>query len=195
MRAVRLLAGLPESRRVGLWLGGVALVVLLAWYGRALGAAGWEVELVQGVQGLDVPGLRDTSVLLTTLGGEPYSLVLIGAMLATLTVTGFRRESFLLGLAAIASLSATWLKDLVARPRPTPAEVEVVFRLGDTSFPSGHALGTALILGFLCYLLPSIIGPGRLCRALQLAAAAVILLMGLARVDLGAHWPTDVLGA
>lgn len=75
------------------------------------------------------------------------------------------------------------LKPLIGRPRPeSPA----------FGFPSGHATAAAAYMAALAW------GAGDLRplarRALRALAAVLILLVGLARVVLRAHWPSDVLG-
>ena len=86
------------------------------------------------------------------------------------------------------------VKGLVDRPRPSASLVDVAHQLGDPSFPSGHVLGATLFYGFLIYCAESAISNKRARRLVQGGLVMVIALMGYARVELGAHWPTDVLG-
>jgi len=75
------------------------------------------------------------------------------------------------------------LKPLIGRPRPESPTF---------GFPSGHATAAAAYMAALAW------GAGdlrpRARRALRALAAVLILLVGLARVVLRAHWPSDVLG-
>jgi undecaprenyl-diphosphatase len=63
------------------------------------------------------------------------------------------------------------------------------------SFPSGHAMGSLIGYGMLVYVL---LHDVRLSRSWEvgatLAAACVIVVIGLSRVYLGVHYPSDVLG-
>lgn len=79
---------------------------------------------------------------------------------------------------------AEWvLKQVIGRPRPEGASF---------GFPSGHATAAAAFFGAVVYLAGSLPAPWRgVVRAL---AFAVIALVGVARVVLRAHWPSDVLG-
>jgi undecaprenyl-diphosphatase len=83
------------------------------------------------------------------------------------------------------------LKALFDRARPEEAfhAVEVV----NSSFPSGHAMLSAsiyLTLGALA----SRFSPRLRIRVFALSAAILVtLVVGLSRVFLGVHWPTDVL--
>src|SRR5690606_36751376 len=83
------------------------------------------------------------------------------------------------------------LKHAVARPRP-----EVVSHLVEVStlsFPSGHAMGAALTYGTLA-VLAARFAPGRASKiCLGVLAVLITLLVGMSRVYLGVHWPSDVL--
>jgi undecaprenyl-diphosphatase len=87
------------------------------------------------------------------------------------------------------------MKLALDRARPDAAQVDVAHVFGGPSFPSGHVLGTTLLLGWLFYSAPYVIRNRPLCIAAQALCVAGVLLMGLSRMDMGAHWPTDVAGA
>ena len=89
-------------------------------------------------------------------------------------------------------LASNMLKLGVARPRPdiVPHLVEV----NDLSFPSGHAMLSAVTYLTLGALL-SRAQPYRSTRMFLIAAAIFLtLIIGLSRMYLGVHYPTDVLG-
>jgi undecaprenyl-diphosphatase len=64
---------------------------------------------------------------------------------------------------------------------------------GSPSFPSGHALYAASVFGGLAVLLTARIRSLLLQIAIWLVAISLILLVGLSRVYLGVHYPSDVL--
>ena len=121
-------------------------------------------------------------------------LVVIGlGMVVWLVATHRRREALvvLIMLAAV-TLGSEGIKDLVARPRPSgtdPGVPGVVY-----SYPSGHTLEALTILGIIT------IRGWRSSRPLVLRVAFTVLviiwvvLVGLARMALDAHYPSDVLG-
>jgi membrane-associated phospholipid phosphatase len=85
------------------------------------------------------------------------------------------------------------IKELVHRHRPYSERPLV--DLSDYSFPSGHVMAATLLYGLLA-LFALVVLRKRLWRGLALLGAAlVIMLVGLSRIALGAHYLTDVLAA
>ncbi len=84
------------------------------------------------------------------------------------------------------------LKHLVARPRPaTNGELALAHGF---SFPSGHALASALFYGSLALLLCYSNANARLKTIIAVLLLFWIFLMAYDRVYLGVHYPSDVLG-
>ena len=130
----------------------------------------------------DITGLGSTIVLVMVTAVTIFYLLLIGrwrtALLVLVTVGGGQILSSLLKLG-------------IDRPRP-----DLVSHLVDVqtlSFPSGHAMMSAVTYLTLGSMLAGIV-PGRATRIYVLGVAVLITLMvGVSRIYLGVHWPSDVL--
>ncbi|MDP4004011.1 phosphatase PAP2 family protein [Methylobacterium sp. NEAU K] len=138
------------------------------------------------------PWLEETMRDITGLGSVFTVLFLTCAVAAYLAVSG-RRRLGLFVLAAVGSgeLVSTVLKVFYRRPRPdlVPHGMEVF----TASFPSGHATMSAIAYLTLAVLIARV-DRNRRAKALVLGlGVAVTLLVGISRIYLGVHWPSDVL--
>jgi undecaprenyl-diphosphatase len=136
--------------------------------------------------------LRTAMIDFTALGGPPVLTLLtvfaIGYLLAA------RRAATALFVAASVIGGSTLgilLKSAFVRPRP-----DIVAHLVDVhsaSFPSGHALNSAIVYLTLGALLART-QASRPVKAYLLGAAILLtLIVGSSRVYLGVHWPSDVV--
>jgi membrane-associated phospholipid phosphatase len=121
----------------------------------------------------------------------PVPLRTLGLVVA-LVLLMRRRVRMALLLLACAPLNG-WVtlvaKGLARRPRPATALVHI----GETSFPSGHALeGMATVLALLTLILPLLARPRPRVVAIALGGLAVFTV-GVARVALNVHHPSDVV--
>jgi undecaprenyl-diphosphatase len=129
---------------------------------------------------------------LTALGGNTILTLVVAAVAGFLFLQARHRTAIvILVTSASGEILDTVLKHLFMRPRPT-----VVPHLRDvasTSFPSGHAMQSAIVYLTLGAMLMRI-AERRWTKIYCLALAVVLtLLVGLSRVYLGVHYPTDVI--
>jgi len=146
------------------------------------------------IQRAPVPGGDHVARVLTELGRTVPAVVASLPLGAALLLTGHRGEATLLALAAAARMATIPLKEMVGSPRPTADLVTITEQAAGLGFPSGHALGAILFYGSLWLIVPSVLPPGWPARLARIVAVSLILLTALARVRVGAHWPSDVLG-
>jgi undecaprenyl-diphosphatase len=85
------------------------------------------------------------------------------------------------------------LKHLFHRPRPVFEHPLVT--LSSFSFPSGHAMGSTLFYLLLAGLIAVSVHQWRWRVLAFVTAVGLVLLIGLTRIYLGAHYVSDVLGA
>ena len=137
--------------------------------------------------------LERTVLNLSALGSAAVTtlLVCVGALFLVLDKRP-RQALLLIGATSIAALGMTGLKLLIGRERPTIVEhIEVV---GGLSFPSGHTLIAAVLYPTLGMLIASNLRQRHLKVFVFVVAALLALIVGLTRVYLGVHYPSDVLG-
>ncbi|EHJ56364.1 hypothetical protein HMPREF9318_02026 [Streptococcus urinalis FB127-CNA-2] len=91
----------------------------------------------------------------------------------------------------VAGLLVMTLKLLYQRVRPTITHL--VFA-GGYSFPSGHSMGSMIIIGTLIIVVHQRLKKGILRFAIECLLGLLISLVGLSRIYLGVHFPSDVLG-
>lgn len=126
---------------------------------------------------------------------SPDTIALLGAVV---TLVLWRQKRFTASIAWVAAFVGGTvvqhiLKAVVHRSRP---EYGVAY-LSDKSFsfPSGHSMAAMVGIGMSLYMLALFWHPGRAWRRGTIAVGvAIILLVGLSRVYLGVHYPSDVLG-
>ena len=122
--------------------------------------------------------------------GSTATILALSAVLALYFALRHRRLVIPLALDILGAFAAfEILKDLVARPRP-PAAL-ALYTPPLYSFPSGHATMAAAFYGFSAFALARAWPRQR--GFIWLAALLLIALIGVSRVYLGVHYPSDVI--
>lgn len=134
---------------------------------------------------------NDRLMLAITQLGNPSFVVII--FIGSVLILGWRRNYQELLVLILAALGAwilnTELKLFFSKPRP---ELWIsLIKETSYSFPSGHALGSSVLYGFLAYLLAT--RYTRLTILIYTIAILLIATIGFSRLYLGVHWPTDIL--
>jgi undecaprenyl-diphosphatase len=130
---------------------------------------------------------------ITTFGSRTFMVALIVVTLVILLVRRDRREAIHLIIAALGTGALVWVtKGIVERARPT--EVPHVVNVSGFSYPSGHSLATATLYITMALIAASHLRTRATKAALVAGVAVLVALVGLSRVYLGVHYPSDVLG-
>jgi membrane-associated phospholipid phosphatase len=136
------------------------------------------------------PSLDNLTLFITNLGDPSTVIVVAGISLAILWWRHLKVEIYIFIMACLGALILnTGLKLFFVRPRP-----ELWNRLikeTSFSFPSGHALGSMVLYGFIAYLLA--IHYPQFSKIIYSFSVILIGAIGISRLYLGVHWPTDII--
>jgi membrane-associated phospholipid phosphatase len=187
--AGRSVLGLLAVVAIGLGFGTLLLLVRFHW--------GPLQSLDHGVaEGLNAlvsphPALVKALTTVSRAGGRPVLFALVAFAAVLLLIRRRTRLAiYLVVTGAGALLLDPSLKTLVGRVRPV-VDVPVATAPGN-SFPSGHALGSAVVYGaLLLVFLPAVAARWR--PAFIALIALIVVAIGLTRISLGVHFLSDVL--
>lgn len=129
----------------------------------------------------------------TALGG--FTLLTVTVVVATLMLIFHdrRREALVFAATVIlAQVSSELLKALYDRDRPSL--VTHGSHAYSQSFPSGHSAMAAATFFTLATVLAAVEAKKRTKALIYCLAITFVVSVGISRVYLGVHWPTDVLG-
>ena len=136
--------------------------------------------------------LEQTAVDLTALGGVPVLSVITVIVLGYLIATNKPKMALLVLVSAAGGTAISFsLKHFFQRARPDLVPHEVATYT--SSFPSSHAMMSAMIYLTLGVLLAQVQHSRRARAYVMTVALLLTLVVGTSRVYLGVHWPTDVL--
>ncbi|HEO5801917.1 TPA: phosphatase PAP2 family protein [Streptococcus agalactiae] len=151
----------------------------------------FDQTIQESVRG-QLPNLSTRFFKLITVIGNTVSQIAIAIMSVTFCYLKkwYPQARFIAVNAIISGICILPLKLIFQRVRPTLPHL--VFA-GGYSFPSGHSMGTFMIFGSIIILLQYYM-PNSIWKLLcQGILGLLIFLIGLSRIYLGVHFPTDVL--
>ena len=169
--------------------------MLFAWFAQMAGSAGtpaYDTAAREMVHGWAAPWLTQVMMAASWVGGGWFLWPLGALIVLLLALAGREREGALFALAVVgANLIDESLKLFFHRVRPEPW---FGYPLPKTySFPSGHAFVSFCFFLCLAEVVVRDEWPASRRAAVWGAAVGCTLTIGLSRVYLGVHYPTDVL--
>lgn len=146
------------------------------------GVLEWGYDLISWMQQFS-PALDTLFKTITTLGAEQAFLLLLPLVYWCVDKRRGARLGLLLMLSALLNYA---LKDLFNQPRPSPDRVKVLAEETSPGLPSGHSQNSVAVYGFLAAQMRQ--------PRVWISAGLIAFSVGLSRVYLGVHFPSDVLG-
>lgn len=132
--------------------------------------------------------------LWVTRFGDAITIIILLLAFLVLLVRGKKYAEALWltsNLVIISGVINPLLKLFFARERPS---LEHLVHETSNSFPSGHAVTSIVFYGTLVVLIPMLLQNKSLARILQGVLIFLILAIGISRIYLGVHYPSDILG-
>ncbi|MUG93233.1 phosphatase PAP2 family protein [Scytonema sp. UIC 10036] len=150
---------------------------------------GLDESILLAIQRLHTPLLDRIMVGITSLGGSA-GLPWICLAFATSPIYYNRRsEVITFGVATLGAMALNYLlKEQFGRARPSLWDW--IINVGHHSFPSGHAMMSMVVYGFIAYTLAKEFPHQR--KQIFTLTILLIAAIGFSRLYLGVHWPTDV---
>jgi len=148
----------------------------------------WDLPLLRAVHARATPTLDTTMLFFTRVGAPLPMIAFVALALLALLLRDRRGDALFFALAVGGAAGLNVVAKLVfqrARPALWPSLVTET----DYSFPSGHAMGSLAVVAALVFLTWRTRGRWPILALGALFAAAV----GLSRVYLGVHYPSDIL--
>ena len=195
-------------RSIGNWFRESSIVRVLAGFVLAAGllaAAGWLVtgtyksaplafdqSIRQAIRQMQSPMWTSLFLTVTKLGSTLY-LTIIGcaAGLVFLMLRWFRPVMLLIVAMIGQAVLHHGFKWMIARPRPGAL---ISYRaVESSSFPSGHAISALCLYGMLAWIVAGSIETSAGKAGIWIFTGVLVFLIGMSRVYIGIHYPTDVL--
>lgn len=148
--------------------------------------------VLHGFARFRTPWLDAAMLEITSLGNGMVVMTMVAIASLFLWLTDHRYSAALLIIAVLGGdLLNALLKEFYERPRP--AVVEWGTPVHSLSFPSGHAMAAMIAYSSVAYLVGRLESGPRIRRATWTIAILMIIGIGVSRIYLGVHYPSDVL--
>ena len=180
-----------KTLQVAILSGAVVCFALITYIVITGMSSGFDNAVMEFFYGIRKPGL-DTLMELITYMANWETIVIICLLLICFPQTR-RKAGISVSIAALLStLVKAVIKTAVARPRPE--ESFFLIEQSGFAYPSGHAMTGMAVYLLLFVLTREYITGSRKTNLLSVIFVFVAFAVGISRVYLGVHFPTDVIG-
>ncbi len=174
-------------------IGGINVFIELTETLKTEVLANYDQSITDAIISYRTPALTTYFKFVTDVGDFHGYLIVLGIFL-TLSLLVFKRWKYVLQatlVLGLATISNMMLKRFVDRARPG---IEHLVSVETLSYPSGHAMSAMAFYGFLVFLMFKFKIHRALKFVLILLLVFLILSIGISRIYLGVHFPSDIAG-
>lgn len=174
-------------------VGGINLFIDLTESMHSDGLVTYDSRVTEFVTSFRNPGLNKFMQGVTHIG-DLYGYIVLTVLSTIFFLLKFKNWRFVLEIIfvlSISGLSNYALKQVINRARP---DVEHLVSVATLSYPSGHAMSAMAFYGFLIYLIYNFKIKRIFKVGLIFLFGTMIFLIGISRIYLGVHFPSDVAG-
>ncbi|MBA9026172.1 phosphatase PAP2 family protein [Peribacillus huizhouensis] len=153
----------------------------------------FDQKVISFVQGFETSLVTSIMKFFTFIGSMPVVLVIVLIALIILDKVLKHRTELVLFVVVIIGTPVLnqLLKFVFQRSRP---DIHRLIEVGGYSFPSGHAMNAFAVYGIISFLLwrhiPTFLGR----TTLIIISGIFIFMIGISRIYLGVHYPSDIIG-
>ncbi|MBX9972618.1 phosphatase PAP2 family protein [Cytobacillus firmus] len=151
----------------------------------------FDETVIEYVQAFISPRLTEFMNVVTFLGSVKW--LAFAVLMAAVLLFVFKKKSLALFMVLSSGLGALFnllLKWIFKRERP---DIRPLIEEQGFSFPSGHSMGSFIFYGSLAYMIIHLAKRKRWKAAWTVLLGCFIIMIGLSRIYLGVHFPSDVI--
>lgn len=153
----------------------------------------FDIAVIEAVQAQEASYITGIMKFFTEIGSTKIVVILCLLIIFFLYKVLHHRTELLLfiGVVAGSPILNLLLKEIFQRARP---DLHRLIEIGGYSFPSGHAMNAFTVYGILTFLLWRHIYNRGGRTLLLFVSSFFILMIGVSRIYLGVHYPSDIIG-
>lgn len=174
-------------------VGGINLFVELTDTLKTETLAAYDTCITDYVISYRTPTLTSYFKFMTNVG-DTYGYLIVLTIFLLVSLIVFKRWKYVVQatlILALATISNMMLKRFIDRARPG---IEHLVSVETLSYPSGHAMSAMAFYGFLIFLVTKFKIQRVMKYALVIVLMTIILSIGISRIYLGVHFPSDIAG-
>ncbi|NLC04674.1 MAG: phosphatase PAP2 family protein [Tissierellia bacterium] len=152
----------------------------------------FDIRVLDFIHNSSNPILLAIMRLISFIGSETFLFPAMGIVI----IYTFVKKRYFIAKILLANTLGSWVFNYILKwifQRTRPFDYALVTQ-GGLSYPSGHSMVTMSMYLAIAYLLSRNIHDGLKKINIYIIASAFIILMGISRMYLGVHWPTDIIG-